>query len=398
MQLRPQGAKNTARPRESLREIQGEPMHGPALHATAAATLALGGGLAAGDAAAQASFDVQTQVLSVPTIDVGGQVYRNFTARLDADGRLTILSLTPPADTAARIAAATAVAEGSGNACTAIRPFYWEVGDKTQRLAGGSVNAAGNGTVYEAGTVMNIASATKWLYGAYVAEQRGGALTAEDVEFLNFRSGYVSLPALTGCQQNDTVASCLARGSNGVQTPSEIGRFHYDGGHMQKHASLPSPGMALGAMNNAALATEMRRVLGTDIALSFSQPQPAGGARTSAKDYALFLRKLLGRQLRMGSLLGHHPVCTNPQTCPTATYSPIATESWHYSIGHWVEDDPTRGDGAFSSAGAFGFYPWIDASRSFYGIVARTAIFGSGNESAACGAAIRRAWMSGSAP
>lgn len=361
-------------------------------------TTALAAALAAEDAAAQATFDVHTQQLSVPTIDVSGQVYRNLVARLDPDGRLTILSLTPPATTAARIAAATAAAQSSSNACAPIRPFYWEVGDKNERLAGGSVNAAGNGTVYEAGTVMNIASATKWLYGAYVAEQRGGALTTEDIEFLNFRSGYVSLPALTGCQQNDTIATCLARGSNGVQTPSEIGRFHYDGGHMQKHASLPSPGMALGAMNNATLAAEMRRVLGTDIALSFSQPQPAGGVRTSARDYALFLRKLLNKQLKMGSLLGSHPVCTNPQTCATATYAPITTESWHYSIGHWVEDDPTRGDGAFSSAGAFGFYPWIDASRSYYGIVARAALVGSGNESAACGAAIRRAWISGSAP
>lgn len=354
--------------------------------------------LAAGAAGAQASFDPTTQVLTVPTIDVGGQLYRNLSARLDGDGRLTILALTPPASTAERIAAATAAALSATNACAPIRPFYWEVGDATQRLAGGSVKAVGNPTVYESDTVMSIASATKWLYGAYVAEQRGGALTAEDITFLNFRSGYVSLPPATGCQQTDTVGSCVERGSNGVQTPSEVGRFHYDGGHMQKHASLPSPGMALGAMNNAALAAEWRRVLGTDIALSFSQPQPAGGVRTSARDYALFLRKLLGRQLKLGSLLGHYPVCTNPQTCPTATYSPISTESWHYSIGHWVEDDPVRGDGAFSSAGAFGFYPWIDASRSFYGIVARTAIFGSGNESAACGSAIRRAWLTASAP
>ena len=371
----------------------------PSVARTAASTaIGLAAALSAAGAAAQASFDVQIQQLSVPTIDVSGQVYRNLVARLDADGRLTILSLTPPASNAARIAAATAAAQSSSNACAAIRPFYWEIGDKTQRQAGGSVNAAGNGTVYEAGTVMNIASASKWLYGAYVAEQRGGALTAEDIEFLNFRSGYVSLPPVNGCQQNDTIGSCLARDSNGMQTPSEVGRFHYDGGHMQKHASLPSPGMALGSMNNATLAAEMRRVLGTDIALSFSQPQPAGGVRTSAKDYALFLRKLLNKQLKMGGLLGSYPVCTNPQTCPTATYSPIATESWHYSIGHWVEDDPARGDGAFSSAGAFGFYPWIDASRSYYGVVARTAIFGSGNESAACGAAIRRAWISGSAP
>ena len=57
----------------------------PTASALAIAT-AIACGLAPGSAAAQASFDVQTQVLTVPTIDVGGQVYRNLSARLDPDG------------------------------------------------------------------------------------------------------------------------------------------------------------------------------------------------------------------------------------------------------------------------------------------------------------------------
>ncbi|NRF66281.1 hypothetical protein HLB44_04725 [Aquincola sp. S2] len=363
-------------------------------HLAAAALL----GLASTCATGQAVFDTATQQLTVPTIDVGGQLYRNLVVRLDADGRLTIISLQPPVDDATRFAAATTAANSASNACAAIRPFYWEVGDKVQRQAGGSVRAAGNATVYEAGTVMNIASASKWLYGAYVAEQRGGALTAEDITFLNFTSGYVNFP-VNGCEPGDTVASCVARGSNGQQTPAEIGRFHYNGGHMQKHASLASPGMNLGALNNATLAAEMRRVLGTDISFSFTQPQLPGGARTTARDYATFLRKLLNRQLKLGSMLGHHPVCTNPATCPSATSAPVPAQmSWHYAIGHWVEDDPATGDGAFSSAGAFGFYPWIDAARSHYGVIARVALFGNGAESAACGAAIRRAFISGVVP
>ena len=37
-----------------------------------------------------------------------------------------------------------------------------------------------------------------------------------------------------------------------------------------------------------------------------------------------------------------------------------------------MEDDPAvHGDGAFSSPGAFGFYPWIDSSKSYYGIISR---------------------------
>ncbi|MBI3369795.1 MAG: hypothetical protein HY021_15485 [Burkholderiales bacterium] len=354
------------------------------------------GGLQACAAWGQASFDTKTQVLTVPTIDVAGQTYRDLKARLDPDGRLTILALTPPGpDLATRIQAAASTAQSRVNSCAPIQPFYWEIGDKAQRLAGGSVNAAGSGVSYDASTAMSIASASKWLYGAYVAERRGGALSAEDIQFLNFRSGYTNFP-FSGCNPGDSVASCVARGSNGVQTPAYIGSFFYSGGHMEKHASLPAPGMALGALDNTTLANEMRRVLGTEIDFSYTQPQLAGGVRTSARDYAVFLRKLLNNQLKLSTLLGSNPVCTNPATCAAAVYSPTPTGvSWHYSLGHWVEDDPASGDGAFSSAGAFGFYPWIDAGKSHYGIVARVDLAGSGFESAACGAQIRGAWLSG---
>lgn len=99
----------------------------------------------------------------------------------------------------------------------------------------------------------------------------------------------------------------------------------------------------------------------------------------------------------MGALLGSHPVCTNPVTCAQAASTPVPlNQSWHYSIGHWVEDDPVQGDGAFSSAGAFGFYPWIDAARRSYGVVARQdSVPRSGLESQACGKLIRTAWATG---
>jgi hypothetical protein len=165
---------------------------------------------------------------------------------------------------------------------------------------------------------------------------------------------------------------------------------------MEKHASLNG----LGTQSDAGLADALRSQLGSDLTpLVYSQPQLAGGVITNADTYAKFLRKLLSGELLMSAALGTHAVCTNPATCSQALNTPVPeTESYHYSIGHWVEDDPANGDGAFSSAGAFGFYPWIDASRSYYGVLSRTSVAGAWNESAACGAAIRRAWMSGSAP
>ena len=300
---------------------------------------------------------------------------------------------SPPAPSPAgltdtqRSTAATATAQSSSNACAGIAPFYWEIGDRNARIASGSVNSAGSATTYSASTLMAIASASKWLYAAYVV-QKNAVLSASDVKFLNFRSGYTSFNT---CLPGQTLDGCLAYQNNGAYTAATDGSFYYGGAHMEKHASL----IGLGALQSAALASEIRSQIGTDIGMSYAQPQPAGGVVSSADDYARFLRKLLGGQLQIGALLGSHAVCTNPSTCAQATYAPIPSmTSWRYSIGHWVEDDPVSGDGAFSSPGAFGFYPWVDAGKSPYGIVARSVTNGY-YESAQCGGLIRKAWLTG---
>ena len=286
-----------------------------------------------------------------------------------------------------RTRAATATAQNN-HFCTTIRPFYWEIGDRTAALASGSVDSATSAITYTATTPMSIASASKWLYGSYVVQKRAGALTADDYRYLNFHSGYTNFQE---CQPNQTVAQCVAYENNGVYTPANDGKFFYDGGHMQKHAAL----FGLGDMNNALLSEEIRSQLGTDITLSYLQPQLAGGVRMTSSSYALVLQKMLAGQLVMGSMLGTHSVCTNRLTCNAAVIAPIPLEeSWHYSIGHWVEDDPAVGDGAFSSPGAFGFYPWIDVSKTYYGVLARVAI-GSALDSVYCGRLIRKSWVTG---
>lgn len=301
--------------------------------------------------------------------------------------------------TAQRAAAATQTAQSEANACSPIRPFYWEVGDRTGRLASGSLSVASDPTTYDVDSVMAIASASKWLYGAYVAQVRQGALTDSDVQFLTFRSGYTSFST---CLPTQSVDECVAYRRNGELTPSHEGLFSYGGAHMEKHASLNR----LGNLRNASLAAEVRSQLGSDVVLGYSQPQLAGGVYTTPGDYARFLRKLLDGSLKLGALLGQHAVCTNPATCAQAINAPTpANESLHYAIGHWVEDDPLVGDGAFNSAGAFGFYPWIDASKTWYGTVARKQVptgdtaldqsLGEGVRSMQCGRLIRKAWTTG---
>ncbi len=274
--------------------------------------------------------------------------------------------------------------------CTAISPFYYEIGDKAGALTSGSVGAR-----YSAATIMPIASSSKWLYGAYVTEMRQGVLTADDVRFLTFSSGYVTFST---CAQTDTVGSCATAGNNGRYTALAVNKFSYGGGHMQTHATQF---MGLGTLDNDGLANEIKRGLGLTAASStefrYTQPQLAGGVTTSPAVYASFLRKLLNSQLIEARQLNASPVCTNPLTCATALNTPFPTnESPNYSIGHWVEDTLVA-DGSYSSAGAFGFYPWIDPTKTLYGIIARVDAAGSGAESVACGRVLRQTWATSKA-
>lgn len=301
---------------------------------------------------------------------------------------IQVLGLT---DTA-RAAAASATAQSASNDCAAVRPFYWEIGNMDGRLVSGSVDSPLSSTHFSSTTPINVASASKWVYGAFVAQRNLGNLSATDRKFLSMRSGYISL---TSCPRGATVDGCLATGTNGQYTPADDGVFKYDGGHMEKHASL----IGLGSLSSSALAATVKSTLGADLKISYSQPQLAGGIVTTPDSYAAFLRKILAGKLYIGALLGSDPVCTNPLTCgrDKAIYAPIPPdESWHYSVGHWIEDDPKVGDGAFSSPGAFGFYPWIDAERTIYGILARSAQDGAFS-SVVCGRLIRKAWATGSA-
>lgn len=291
--------------------------------------------------------------------------------------------------------------------CTAIQPFYWEVGNQTSALISGSQGVTSGGTPILASTVFSIASASKWIYGTYVVQQRGSAaaLTPQDINFLHFTSGYTNMgdPTAAGeCSSTnspDTVNACLAETSstNGLpysyQNPATIGKFDYDGGHLENHASLYG---GLGNVPLVQLGTTVGTLLGTPIV--YTEPLLPGGIYASSNTYSAILRNILSGALYMHDALGIDPVCTLPSTTCNSVHSP-SPEAWHYSMAHWVEDDPaTNGDGAFSSAGAFGFYPWIEASKKYYGVISlenqgQAARYGYA--SAQCGRLIRRAWDTG---
>ena len=310
------------------------------------------------------------------------------------------------------LAAATATATDN-DMCTAITPFYWEIGDKTGALASGTFGNDSSGNPITGATRFSVASASKWLYGAYIVQVRGSAtaLTAQDINFMHFTSGYTNMGDVVDTSEcptptdgsPDTVNACLAllNPANGLpysyQNPQTEGTFDYDSGHLENHASLYG---GLGNVPVAQLGPMVADELASNISFLYTEPLMAGGVYTSSDDYAIVLRNILSGTLFMRDALGTSPVCTKPSApgC-NATFSPIP-EAWHYSIAHWVEDDPsTNGDGAFSSPGAFGFYPWIEAGKNYYGIISRQAASGNGEQegyaSAQCGRLIRHAWDTG---
>jgi len=274
--------------------------------------------------------------------------------------------------------------------CTKIAPFYWEIGNAGSSLISGTT---GNGAIGVT-TQLNVASASKLWWGAYVVERFKSNLSQIDMPSMTMMSGRTNF---TDCVGAATVDACCAHagadgGTNCDVEAADVNSFFYGGAHFEGYAST----LGLGADDDAALVTEIQSKLGTELHFTFTQPQLAGGMKMSAADYAVFLRKILSGGLAIHDHLGENAVCTLPgASCPSAHYSP-APLAWHYSYGHWVEDEPTTGDGAFSSPGKFGFYPWIDATKMFYGIVAREDFsLGAYYASALCGRAIRKAFITG---
>jgi len=301
-------------------------------------------------------------------------------------------SLPPPPTDAQRAAAASATANANPMCAEdVLGAFYWEIGDVNGAKVSGAV-----GTGVQATTTMLIASASKWVYSTYVL-QKVGSVRTSDVPYLNFTSGYTQFnDGACNPLPSTTIASCL--GTQTGQFPATIGRFSYGSGHFENHAVSV---MGMGSLNSSSLTSEVASTIG-DFGFDYRNVNLAGGIQADASGYAAFLRKMLSGSLVMYGSLGLDEVCADPTSCPTtAVNSPIDSadtgEVWGYSLGHWVEDDQTVGDHAFSSAGAFGFYPWIDKSKTYYGVLARKAQSetNAGYHSAQCGRLIRQAWMTG---
>ena len=110
----------------------------------------------------------------------------------------------PDAQEADKVAAAQQTAT-TNSSCTAIAPFYWEIGNVDSILASG---ATGDGSVTRT-TNMLIGSASKWLFGAYVIQTRGGPPTTQDIPYLTMQAGYTDFALAAQTPRPSPIASTL---------------------------------------------------------------------------------------------------------------------------------------------------------------------------------------------
>ncbi|PQA86387.1 hypothetical protein [Hyphococcus luteus] len=284
----------------------------------------------------------------------------------------------------------------NGSACNDIRPFYWEIGEDS---GGPVVSGQVGGTDYARDTQIGIASASKWIFGAYVLERYYGPPTgsagATIVSALNMQEGHTSFSPLY-CAFTTYVNGCHMIGSNDDVDSSKVGYFNYGGGDGQ-YAAADTGLLGLNTKTATTLLNEVNSYLSLGSDFEYNFPAVAGGMRSSAEDYAAFLQNLMDGTYVMSSYLGDSAVNTQCTECS----SPFGSVDLHYSYFHWVEDQTggnlpngtsvSAGDGSFSSPGALGFYPWISADKETYGIVATDDA--SFQESYVCGVAIRDAYF-----
>lgn len=290
------------------------------------------------------------------------------------------------------IAAATTAAQG--NQCNLLGGFYWEIGNANGMLGGSSVPTNGS---YNRNSDMELASASKWAFGAFALEDlkaKGFAgPSAAQTQKLVMTSGYTRQNALT-CVNATTVNQCL--GSSGP-VASRTGAFYYDGQHLQKLFSE----LGYGTLTEGSIQTTYDNTLGA-IGWTVDNVSASAGLTGSAADYAVFLTKIMKGELEIGNRLGQAAVCTHTallanrcvaRGLPRGQYSPT-NEPWDYSYAHWVEKENGTTVDAYSSPGLYGFYPWISANKAYYGIIARKSnALGAYTNSVDCGRAIRKAFL-----
>lgn len=209
-------------------------------------------------------------------------------------------------------------------------------------------------------------------------------------QLLSFTSGFNASENDNGCIRDaaTTIAACAQEyyNRNIGSTPGTA--FAYGPAHLQIAAAMAE------VATNKSWATIFREQVATPAGLtatsyvtpSTTNPRIAAGVNSTANDTARFLQAMLN-----GSLITQTDIYVQDRTAGLPILNtPDATENfgqWHYALGSWRECDDIpfsiacSSQRTVSSPGAFGWTPWIDYDRSYWGVIAAQAGFTGSIES-----------------
>ena len=278
---------------------------------------------------------------------------------------------------------------------------------KTDNLDGGVVLVVrGGGVIHEAdfgafdaGSVIPIASASKWLTSAtlmtfvdegnvsldepvatYLPEFKGAKKAITVRHLLSHTHG---LPyAACIYDANTTTASCTTAIANGPDPTTKPGKeFSYGGVGYEVAARIIE--VVTGRSFEDAFEARIAQPLGMTHTQfdeydgqRIRHPSPAGSAVSTVDDFAKFLAMLAaGGTTPSGRILAEDSVAEieRDQVRGIDTHRDAAvqiTKIPTYGLGVWRDVTNASDDiEVVSGSGGFGFYPWIDRRHGSYGIV-----------------------------
>lgn len=205
-------------------------------------------------------------------------------------------------------------------------------------------------------------------------------------QLLSFTSGFAGSTGLGG---DPNGVACVEDGDTTLDACAEYiyqNLFDFDPGTTFYYgpSHLQIAGAAASAITGETFNRLWRQQIANPLSLplsagyfspSLQNPRVGGGGSASGAAYGSVLTALMAGELLSQSSMALL-VSDHTPSGVVIENIPEAANSWHYALGCWrecldVTMDPECDDvGVISSPGAFGFYPWWDQARGFWGVLA----------------------------
>jgi hypothetical protein len=224
------------------------------------------------------------------------------------------------------------------------------------------------------------------------ARARGDVGATTQRGLLSFTAGFEDPPLCARFAVGKDFAHCLPLL---VSSPVTTPRRYFYGTHQMM--------IALGALSagdgdadpTAALLQRFRDETGLLATAHHEGDKPLALTITPG-EYAAFLQQLSTHRLltpddeaaMLANQVGDREIAMSP--ADEAVAAGDVSGRWRYGLGNWIRCDEGQGcDSAHHSAGARGFYPFVDVDSGVFGVIAHNARVGAWTDSHALFEAIR---------